>query len=340
MNANKKPKTTALVPVVKAGAALPAKRLVDENRLYQDWLARLSPRSRRAYERDARYFAEFLDLQTGAQAAGRLKGMEHGDANMVVLEYRTSLVNKGLASATVNRRLAAIRSLVKLGNTLGYIPWSISISRVKQEKRRDMSGPGEEAVGQIFETTSGDDWKSRRDHAMLRLMYGSGLRRSEVVSLDVSDVDMAKCAVLVQGKGRKEKAPIDFGDRAKKALERWLAVRGEVAGEPALFLNDKQQHRLADSGLYDIVTDLGKQLGLVDERGRSKVRPHGLRHSSGTKVIQEQGMVAGQAFLRHASPQTTMGYFDKSKAVARKAVDMLDKEEGKPAKDDEARTET
>lgn len=329
---NKKPKSTALVPVIETGPRLPTKREMDARRLYQDWLAHLAPRTRRAYAGDLEYFAAFLGCKDGVKAADHLRAQTLGEANALVLEYRTSMVSKGLAPSTVNRRLAAVRSIVKLGNTLGYMPWSLSIPGVKQERRRDMSGPSTEAVYTMLKMTAGEDWKSRRDHAMLRLMYGIGLRRSEVVLLDVADVDFVNCVIMVKGKGRSEKAPLQFVDHTRIALERWLQVRGKPK-TPALFLHEPMGERAPDTDVYDFVKDLGKQLGLVDEQGRSKVRPHGFRHSSITKVIEKGGIEAGQLFARHKNPQTTMGYFDGSKGVVKKAVKMLEEEEDKKPKE-------
>jgi len=314
MTSSKRKSATSALPAVipRRAHRLPVKRM-DEKRLYDDFLAHMAPRTRMAYDRDLRYFAEFMGMKTGQEAAAHMATIEHGEANAVVLEYRTALSGKKLSSSTINRRLASIRSLVKLANTLGYISWSINVAGLKQEKARDMSGPGEQVYMAMLDLLKSDVWIAARNRAMVRLLYDSALRRSEVVSIDFEDMDLAAGTAMVKGKGRREKAPMPVPAPTLQAISKWIKFRGNALGP--LFTN-RSGNRLSDHSLYLVVVNLGKALGVT-------IRPHGLRHSAGTKVVIEKGIRHGQSFLRHANVQTTMGYVDDRKNEAREAADHV-----------------
>ena len=115
-----------------------------------------------------------------------------GRANTLALGYKAHLTDRGLAPATVARRLAALRSVVKLARTLGRVAWAIDIPSPRAEAYRDTRGPGLEgwksllAAARKRATTP----KGKRDLALVRLMHDLGLRRGEVVALDLADLDL------------------------------------------------------------------------------------------------------------------------------------------------------
>ena len=119
----------------------PRRRVVQK--LLASFLARRSPHTLTAYRRDLDDFARFL---TGSrqEALGRFFAQPASAANGDVLRYRHDLVARQLAPATINRRLAAIRSLTKLARLLGVVPWAIEVQDVPQETLRDTRGPGVE----------------------------------------------------------------------------------------------------------------------------------------------------------------------------------------------------
>jgi len=117
-----------------------------------------------------------------------------------VLAYRTNLTDRQLSPATVNRRLAALRSLVTLGRTLGLVPWTLEVPGLKTQAYRDTRGPGIKGVRRLLRaTTARTDAKGVRDHAIVRLLFDLGLRRAEVVGLDVADVDLELATLAVRG---------------------------------------------------------------------------------------------------------------------------------------------
>ena len=117
-----------------------------------------------------------LNAPSADEAARQLLAAGHGPANETALNYRSHLLAIGLAPATVNRRLAALRSLVKLARTLGMVGWALDVPSVRSEAYRDTSGPGRDGFCRLLDQlASRTDAKGVRDRAILRLLYDLGL---------------------------------------------------------------------------------------------------------------------------------------------------------------------
>jgi len=159
-----------------------------------------------------------------------------GEANALVLDYRNRFVEQGRAAATVNLRLAAVRSLVKMARMTGLVSWTIEVQALKAEAYRDTRGVGQGGYRRLLaELDKRTDAKGVRDRAILRLMYELALRRIEITRLDLEDVDLAGATLQVLGKGRSSKEPLTLPSTTRAALQEWLAVRGLDAGP--LFIN-------------------------------------------------------------------------------------------------------
>ena len=115
---------------------------VDVNVL-AEWLDGRNSRTLEAYSRDINDFADFLEQPNGRAAVELLLSLPHGEANRRAHNYRAHLVNRGLRTATIARRLAALRSVVKLARTLGIVVWALDVESPKVEPYRDTAGPGE-----------------------------------------------------------------------------------------------------------------------------------------------------------------------------------------------------
>lgn len=277
-------------------------------RLVTAFLAGRNARTMRAYSQDLEDFRAFAGVGTVEAAAAALLGHGHGEANAAALAYKASLVERGLAAATVNRRLAALRSLVKLARVLGVVPWTLEVQNAKAQPYRDTRGPGRVGFRAMLEQLAGrDDRKARRDRAILRLLYDRGLRRGEVVSLDLEDVDLQTSTLAVLGKGRTAKEPLTIAAPTAAALAAWVEVRGDVPGP--LFHPLDHAHagaaRLTGGGVYEIVRELGGAAGL-------RVRPHGLRHAAITEALERTrgDLRAVQRFSRHRDLRLLLVYDD------------------------------
>lgn len=309
-------KETALVPVVSSALALPS----PGRRLVEAFLAGRNARTLEAYGRDLEDFRVFVGAVTVDEAAGELLGRGHGEANALALAYKSHLVNRKLAAATVNRRLAALRSLVKLARTLGFVPWTLEVESVKAEAYRDTRGPGRGSVRRMLERLDARlDAKGRRDRALIRLLFDLALRRGEVVSLDVEHVDLEGGTVAVLGKGRTGRVKMTLPAATKAALSGWLEVRGTDAG--ALFVSldrASRGHRLTGRAVYQIVRELGEDLDL-------RVRPHGLRHAAITEALELTGgnVRAVQRFSRHRDLRVLTVYDDNRSDLAGEVASLV-----------------
>ena len=101
------------------------------------FLSGRNERTLKAYRQDVKDFHSFMGVGDVNEAARILLGGSHGEANALILEYKASLIDRGLQAATINRRLGTIRSLVKLARTIGMIPWALVVSKLKRESCRD-----------------------------------------------------------------------------------------------------------------------------------------------------------------------------------------------------------
>jgi integrase/recombinase XerC len=292
------------------------------DRLVAAFLAGRSAQTLRAYRYDLTDFAAFCGASGIAAAAAQLLAGGHGRANETALRFRQQLQARGLAPATINRRLAAIRSLVKLARTLGLVAWVLEVEGVRAEAYRDTRGPGPAGVRKLLEALAGrQDTKAVRNRALLRLLYDLGLRRAEVVGLDVEDVDLAAGTVAVLGKGRTQKVNLTLPPATRGALAAWVSVRGVPSG-PLFTALDRASRgrRLTGMGLYLVVRQLGEVVGL-------RVRPHGLRHAAITRALDLTGgdIRSVQKFSRHKDVRLLQRYDDNRQdlggAVARRLAE-------------------
>lgn len=310
------PLEKALVPIRAASLALPS----TGRRLVEAFLSGRNVRTLDAYGKDLEDFRAFVGSVTVDAAADELLGRSHGEANALALAYKTNLVERKLSAATVNRRLASLRSLVKLARTLGFVPWTLEVESAKGETYRDTRGPGRAAVRRMLERLDVRlDEKGRRDGAILRLLFDLALRRGEVVSLDVEHVDFESGTLAVLGKGRAGRAKLTLPRPTKAALAAWVAARGKDAGPLFVSLDRASRgHRLTGHAVYKIVRELGEDVEL-------RVRPHGLRHAAITEALELTGgnVRAVQRFSRHRDLRVLTLYDDNRTDLAGEVASLV-----------------
>ncbi len=205
-------------------------------RLVRSFLAGKAEKTIEAYHRDLLDFAAHLGEPTIDAAARSLMGHGPGEANALALEYRNALENRDMAPATINRRLAALRSLSRLARTMGIVPWRVMVKNVRQQSYKDTRGPGKDPIRTTFRKLEvRRDPKGFRDCCIVRLLWDLGLRRCEVCRIDVADVDLEAGTLAVLGIGRREKQKLTLPEKTQKTLATWLAVH--ETGDGALFYN-------------------------------------------------------------------------------------------------------
>jgi integrase/recombinase XerC len=320
------PFSTALVP---GASATPLDPAMAGARVLALFLTGRSPHTWRAYRCDVQDFAHFVCQSSGELAAALLLSRGPGPANALALAYRADLQARGLSAATVNRRLAALRSLVKLARTLGMVSWGLEVPGLRTEAYRDTAGPGKEGVRKLLTQVVGrTDAKGLRDRAIVRLAYDLGLRRKEIVGLDVEDLDLPTGTAAVLGKGRTQKTKLTLPAPTREALDAWLGARGSHPGPVFVRLDRaKAGHgRLDGSSVYRIIRALGERAGI-------RARPHGLRHTAITELLELTGGNVRQVreFSRHASVQTVLRYDDNRQDRAGQLAGRLARDLGPAA---------
>lgn len=292
------------------------------------WLGGRNPRTLAAYSRDVDDFAAFLESPSGTAAVELLLSMSHGDANALALAYRAHLINRGLKSATIARRLAALRSVVKLARTLGRIAWALDVESPKVEPYRDTAGPGENGWRSMLSAAklAAESCRAKavRDLALVRLLHDLALRRSEVVALDVASIDLEAGTVDVIGKGKTQALRMTLPDPTRDALAAWLDIRGADPGPLFVRLDRARDtgelERLTDTAVYQIVRALGTTAGLS-----RPTRPHALRHQAITRALDATGgdVRTVQRFSRHADTRTLLLYDDRRNDLAGEVAKMV-----------------
>lgn len=284
-----------------------------------------SPATKRAYAADLR---DFFGEELSPREVERFVILPPAEIARLLASYKGDLLDRGLSEATINRRLAAIRSLLKFCYRLG---WSQTDGRslIDGERvvaYRDTRGIGPEQVRELLAAADTGDLTGLRDVALLRLLCENALRRAEVCSLNVSDFLPRERRLLVRGKGRgTQQEPETLSERAVEALERYLAAAGH-GGDPAapLLRNvdprpEYHGERLTGDGLYHIVRDLGRRIGLAN------LTPHKLRHTAITIALDvtEGNVRAVRDLSRHARLETLQRYDDNRRDFQGSVSDRL-----------------
>jgi integrase/recombinase XerD len=257
-----------------------------------------------AYRRDLRTYVAWL------REGGRsLSDVTEAD----LLDYVGVLRHRGLAPASVARTLVPVRSLHRFLAEEGKAPSDpgahLELPKVPRGLPKALS---EEEVGRLLDAPVGDGPVVLRDRAMLELLYGTGVRVSELVGLSLGDVDLDAALLRAFGKGSKERI-VPIGVPAVRALVAWLGPGGRVELVPAqwrrrgdaeaVFLNARGG-RLSRQGAWGVLNRYARQIGL-----EGKLSPHVLRHSCATHMLDHGADIrAVQELLGHASISTTQVY--------------------------------
>jgi len=217
------------------------------------------------------------------------------------------LDDRGLAKATIQRRLSAARSFLKMLVEEGTLEVDPAMGlRQRRGQRHLPTVLSRDEVGRLLETPDAETHLGRRDRAILETMYSAGTRAAETVGLDRRDLDLRAGVGRVLGKGRKERL-VAIGSHAKAALERYLADRERPAAAPsagdALFLS-RRGTRLSTRTLEDVVKRHALAAGIA-----RKATPHTLRHSFATHLLDGGADLRSvQELLGHAHLVTTQIY--------------------------------
>jgi integrase/recombinase XerC len=287
-----------------------------------------SPETRRAYAKDLRDFFGFA-AGVSQPSAGLVKdflSLERFAALSLVLRYKAHLCNeRELAEATVNRRLSALKSLVRLGYQLGQC--SFTLAEVRGEKvvrYRDTTGVPKELYRLMLAVPNRETLKGKRDYAILRLLWDNALRRGEIERADIEDLDLEGRSLLILGKGKgRQKEAVTLSSPTVGAVEDWLLMRGEVDLRQPLFVALDRAfwgHRLTGTAIYKLVEQVAKEAGIG-----KRLSPHRIRHSGITAALEATGgdVRSVQKLSRHTDLNTLTIYDDNRADVQGEISNLL-----------------
>jgi integrase/recombinase XerC len=225
---------------------------------------------------------------------------------LMLREWLGDLYDHGLSVVTIRRKLAAVRSLFKFMLREGTVSSNVArLVRTPKAPQRVPMVPTAEQTNTLVDAVGGDQLEQphpERDRLMFELLYGCGLRISELAGMNLDDFDRSERWILVRGKGRKERQ-VPYGSKAAEALEKYLAVRVATPGERALLMNH-QGSRLSDRGARGIVKFYARMIS-----GDASLHPHSLRHAYATHLLADGAdLRAIQELLGHARLATTQKY--------------------------------
>lgn len=280
----------------------------------------------RAYQRELQQFAEYMAKERADKTAP--EQIEHTD----IRGYLGVLYEKGLSKASAARALASIRSWFKWFARTGRVEQNVAslVSTPKLPKHLPRV-PSIEQLNRVVDSVNDDaaSWPAR-DKAIIELLYGCGIRNAELTGLNVDDIHWANEAILIRGKGKKQRY-VPLGDAAALALRAYLtersarlaAARADIADAletPALLVNLRlrgREARLTTRSVGRIVKRIAILRGLS-----SDVHPHTLRHAFGTHLLEEGAdLRAIQELLGHERLSTTQRYTQLTNAQLQQVYD-------------------
>ena len=236
-----------------------------------------------------------------------------GQVDLLLLrEWLGSLYDQKLSALSMRRKVAAVRSWFQFLMREGVVKVNTArLLRLPKAPKKLPRVMTEAQTNTLLDGVSAGKLErldAVRDVAIFELLYGCGLRVSEMVGLNIEDLDASDGWLRVRGKGRKERQ-VPIAGKAARALEKYLAGRNPNEGERAVFLNHRGK-RLTDRGARGIVKFYGTMLG-----GDSSIHPHSFRHAYATHLLTAGADLRSiQELLGHARLSTTQKYTQVSLA--------------------------
>lgn len=257
-----------------------------------------------AYENDLREFTDILNSEH-LVVAGTRDDLTSIRRYLRVLSTRAGANGKLLSASSIGRKLAAVRSFFKYLVVNGHFSYNAArLIRTPKRERLLPTVASERDIAIALQAPDSSSVTGTRDIAVLELLYSSGLRRSELCNIDVTDLDIRKKTVRILGKGNKTRI-VPLGEHAINALEQYRQNRGKFEGsEKKAFFLLEDGRRMTPRVVYYITRKYF--------RGASDVaspHPHMLRHSFATHLLDHGAEIrAVQEMLGHASLGTTQRY--------------------------------
>ncbi len=246
----------------------------------------------RAYRKDLEEFSKFVNIKP--------EDVELADVRGFIAEQ----IKSGLNKTSVSRRLASIRSFFKFLYREGYKRTNPAklVSKPKLPKLLPRFLSVDDAFA-LVESPAGTGFLPARDRAILELLYSSGLRVSEISSLNIDDINTKEGFLKVKGKGRKERM-VPVGSKAIDAIKSYMVERIALKSKDRFLFLNRTGKGLSDRGVRRLVVKYARMTGIS-----GKIGPHALRHTFATHLLQGGAdLRVIQELLGHSSLSTTQKY--------------------------------
>ncbi|HWQ34264.1 MAG TPA: tyrosine recombinase XerC [Blastocatellia bacterium] len=284
-------------------------KYIDEFLQHLKYERNLSEHTLRNYASDLEQFHDHVAPpdQKGNRRQVNIREIDH----LTIRDFMATLYEQNKKKSSIHRKIAAIRTFFRFLCREGVL--EVNPARLVASPRVERKLPNhltiQEAI-RFIETPDPETVLGKRDRAILELLYASGVRVSELVNLNLTDIDFENQTVRVKGKGRKERM-VPFGVHAKKALEDYLSVRGELLLEAdpekfdplAVFMN-YQGTRITTRSVGRMIDKYVRLCADIHH-----ISPHALRHSFATHMLDAGADLRTiQELLGHARLSTTQQY--------------------------------
>jgi len=261
----------------------------------------LAKNSIESYKRDLYQFLEFVQEAMGIKDIENIRRAD-------IREYVSALIQYGFSKKSVERKLSALRGFFKYLKRIQVISSNpvLGIQNPKEERYLPMVIP-EKRINEMLDNWIPENIMEARDKSIIELMYSSGLRASEVISLKWENLDLKTMELRVRGKGGKERI-VPLGKRAREALEVYVNFLGDKLNKSNFIFLNRFGKKLSRKGLWLIIKKRFETMALM-----YGVHPHTLRHSFATHLLNHGADLRSiQELLGHASLATTSIYTNLS----------------------------
>jgi integrase/recombinase XerC len=268
------------------------KDYVDKFLKYLEIERAASSHTLRAYRKDLEEFSKFVNIKP--------EDVELADVRGFIAEQ----IKSGLNKTSVSRRLASIRSFFKFLYREGYKRTNPAklVSNPKLPKLLPRFLSVDDAFA-LVERPAGTGFLPARDRAILELLYSSGLRVSEISSLNIDDINTKEGFLKVKGKGRKERM-VPVGSKAIDAIKSYMVERIALKSKDRFLFLNRRGKGFSDRGVRRLVVKYARMTGIS-----GKIGPHALRHTFATHLLQGGAdLRVIQELLGHSSLSTTQKY--------------------------------
>lgn len=275
---------------------------------YLDAERKFSRHTLLSYEQDLQQFLSFLQ-------STKIHSLNEVDRPLL-RSFLGSLVEQGYRRKSIARKIAALRSFFRYLKKSNHLRTNPTLNLLAPRPQKTLPVyVDEEAIQNLLETMKEQDGTPHRDYALLELLYGTGIRVGELVSLNCDDVDLIDRSIKVMGKGSKQRI-VPLGRKAFEALKSFVAIRRSEMGKdnPPLFVG-QQGERISPRVVHRIVSRAISRIADIEKKS-----PHVLRHSFATHMLNRGAELrAVKELLGHESLSTTQVYTHVSMERLKKA---------------------